>query len=224
MANMETRDLDSLKPDLKNPRRMNDHDGLSLDRSIDKFGDLGGMVYNVRLDRLVGGHMRMETVLARDPAAKVYITERLTEPDVTGTMAWGYVVYNKRRLTYREVDWDEVTHGEANIAANRISGEFDLTMLAEYDQWLLDNGSDLLATGQTQDEISSLLGGHVDQSPNDDDRTVLVSRFTKSQYSVVESALKIIKAEVNLQGEGNDDMDANAIYQICLAYLASKTN
>lgn len=221
---METKDLDSLKPDLMNPRKMSDHDANSLSRGIDEFGDLGVIVNNTLLDKVVGGHMRMETILAKDPAAKIYITERLAEQDVTGTTAWGYVIFNGRRLAYREVSWDAVKHGEANILANRAGGEWDLEKLGEYDQWLLDNGSDLIKTGQRADEIAQLLGNApAEPAEPKDPRTSLNLKLTETQHGTIDAAINLLKSQKNLQDESNQDMDANAIYYICQNYLENQT-
>lgn len=158
---MDTTQFDELKSDPKNPRIISDHDGSALAESMKRWGDLSCIVFNVRTKQLVGGHQRigvLTKVLAG--AKKVEITQRFETPDSVGTVGLGYVLYEGRQFAYREVDWPESEQRAANIAANRIQGEFKLDMLAEvtYELSQLENGAELLAlTGQTDAEISSLL-------------------------------------------------------------------
>jgi len=157
---METKNIDSLKPDPKNPRRLSEHDGKSLQNSMDKFGDLGCIVFNIRTEQLVGGHQRLEIMKRLKGEPKVTITDHYDTPDEVGTVAIGYIWIGNKQFAYREVDWDEGTQRAANIAANRVQGEFDLDLLAQvnYEISLLDNGQDLLGlTGQTPNEVNDLL-------------------------------------------------------------------
>lgn len=168
---MDTRPIDELNENPKNPRTMSDHSGNALATSMKEFGDMSGIVFNVRTKHLVGGHQRIK-VLNRLLKGKkeVVITNNFAEPDHVGTVALGYVAYDNRQFAYREVDWDEGRELAANVAANRISGEFNIDMLAQvnYELSQLENGSGLLElTGQTNDEINKLLdmvgvGGEAD--------------------------------------------------------------
>jgi hypothetical protein len=155
---METRDLDSLKANPKNPRLINKHDFESLKKSIKEFGDLSGIVFNTRTQQLVGGHQRIESFRAIGGQKQVMITTRFTEPNHVGTTAVGYVEYDGERYGYREVDWSEDRELAANIAANRIQGQFDLDLLAQVTYELSQMNPDLVtATGQTTEEINRLL-------------------------------------------------------------------
>lgn len=105
----------------KNPRIHGDGKGLS--KSILDLGDLSGVVYNVRLKCLVGGHYRTKVIPQDSIIEKVPIT------DITGTVAEGTIILpSGQRLNYREVDWDEKKHKMACIEANNqnIQGKWDI--------------------------------------------------------------------------------------------------
>ena len=172
---METKDISDLKANPKNPRTLSEHDGKALAKSMSTFGDLSCIVYNIRTQQLVGGHQRV-SVLTKLIGGNnaVSITERFDTPDDVGTVALGYVTHDNKKFAYREVDWDEPKELAANIAANRIQGEFQLDMLAQinYELSQLENGQDLLAlTGQTVDEINKLLGMVSGEGEEDDKYT-----------------------------------------------------
>ncbi len=122
-------------------------------RSLEAFGDLSGIVENKATGRLVGGHKRTDQ-FAADPEAAVTITERLAEPDATGTLAYGYVTSLGTRWAYRLVDWPEAKEAAANLAANQWGAEWDMagvrSMLASLD------GTDLTLTGFDAAEVERL--------------------------------------------------------------------
>lgn len=122
-------------------------------RSLEAFGDLSGIVENKVTGRLVGGHKRTDQ-FAADPAATVTVTERLAEPDATGTLAYGYVTSMGTRWAYRLVDWPEAKEAAANLAANQWGAEWDMagvrSMLASLD------GTDLALTGFDAAEVERL--------------------------------------------------------------------
>lgn len=218
---METKKLDELKANPKNPRLMTNHDADSLKRSLGEFGDLSGIVYNTRTGQLVGGHQRVETFRGLGGAAEVVITQRFADANSVGTTAIGYLPYNGEFFNYREVDWPADRETAANIAANRIQGDWDTLLLAEMDQWLKENNPDLLEmTGQTEDEINRLLGQEEAPAAADDDgRSHLSFKLTEAQYETVERALSVIKTQHNLQMPENSDTDGNALFVMSRDYL-----
>jgi hypothetical protein len=117
---MQVKDL---KPAGYNPRKISKAQLERLKKSLQEFGDLSGIVFNVRTQTLIGGHQRTKNL---DPSWPV-IKEPQT--DKTGTTAAGYVETPHGRLTYREVDWPEIKEKQANIAANQHGGEFDEELL-----------------------------------------------------------------------------------------------
>lgn len=56
--------LDLLLPADYNPRRISDRAMEGLRASLERFGELGGIVYNKRTGRLVGGHQRVKALAA----------------------------------------------------------------------------------------------------------------------------------------------------------------
>ncbi len=183
---MQPVSIDELKPDPKNPRTLSQHDGQALSKSITTFGDLSCIVFNQRTQQLVGGHQRLEIMKRLSGEKRIELTRQYETPDEVGSVAIGYIYIGNKQFAYRVVDWDEGTQRAANIAANRISGEFDIDLLAQvnYELSLLENGAELLAlTGQTEDEISKLLdsvgAGEVeeDEAPPVDDVNPAVSQL-----------------------------------------------
>lgn len=168
----ENKDINTLRANPKNPRQISTHDFDALVNAIKKFGDLSGIVFNIRTQQLVGGHQRIEAF--KRLGGQPIIIERLAGPNSKGTVATGYVLLDDEKYTYREVDWDEGKEAAANIAANRIQGQFDLDVLSEviYDISQLEDSASLLeSTGQTNKEIEHLLkmvGVGVDDDSSDD--------------------------------------------------------
>jgi hypothetical protein len=90
---------------------------------MDEFGDLSGIVRNVRTGNLVGGHQRVKCFDAS------WEVKKTKASDGTGTVAVGYIETPRGRWVYREVDWDESKEKAANLAANKHGGEWDIPKL-----------------------------------------------------------------------------------------------
>ncbi len=113
-----------LTPAEHNPCYISDRRNKQLGKSMTKFGDLSGIVFNVRSKRLVCGHQRIKHLSA---SAKI---RRAPAKDEHGTVAIGSIVSGSRASwPYREVDWDEKTEKAACIAANAAGGDFEETKL-----------------------------------------------------------------------------------------------
>ena len=131
--------LSELKPWDRNPRTITDEEAAGLRSSLEAFGDLSGLVYNARLQALVGGHQRQQQLMQVIGDKQV---RELTEPDENGDR-FGYILGDDgQRWHVRIVDWDEDKHAAANVAANNpaISGSFDKQL------------GDLLAEMKSSDE------------------------------------------------------------------------
>lgn len=128
--------LSDLAPNPRNPRRISPKKLALLRKSIQEFGSLDGVIYNVRTQRLVGAHQRQKI----DPSAPIRITQNYDPPTQTGTVAEGFCLIADERFPYREVDWDEKKEMAANIAANKGAGDWDFPELSN---WLaeLDDGA-----------------------------------------------------------------------------------
>lgn len=108
-----------------NPRYITEGRLKKLQKSMETFGDMSGVVFNRRTNRLVSGHQRLKTL----EGAK---TKVITKPylDKHGTVEMGHVeAITDRgliRIPLRIVDWsNDKVEKAANIAANSHGGEFD---------------------------------------------------------------------------------------------------
>jgi DNA modification methylase len=135
----------------KNPRTITDKKLKMLKNSMEKFGDLSGIVFNKKTNRLVGGHQRLSHLPAD---AEIVITDiffnetdssyLFKESPPTGTLCLGYLTMaNGERFSYREVSWSEEMEIAANIAANKGAGEWDELLLTDYMMELDSKGFDL---------------------------------------------------------------------------------
>jgi len=115
----------NLKPADYNPRVISEARLKMLKKSLEAFGDLSGVVFNMRTGNLVGGHQRLKQL---DPEWKI---EKQKTADSTGTVAIGYIETPMGRFNYREVGWPLEKEIQANIAANNHGGEFDKNAMAK---------------------------------------------------------------------------------------------
>ena len=146
--------IDVLKEDPRNARKIDDSALQGLAVSIETFGDLSSIVYNMRTGHLVAGHQRMKTL--RAAGAKTWTRVSDTEGEIVHPKS-------KEKFWIRIVDWDETTERLANISANNteIQGEFvdedlalqlrELETEAQFEALRLN---DLMAT-VVEDEASS---------------------------------------------------------------------
>lgn len=224
---METKDINELRADPKNPRRIDKSEYESLKRAMMKFGDLSGIVLNQRTGELVGGHMRVRVF--KESGGQPIITERLPQANSVGTVAIGYVLIGDEKWTYREVDWDIGFQKSANVAANRHGGNWDLDLLAQsnYELSQFDNGAELLElTGQSDEELKRLNkmigvedGQPEDDEPKPDEPETLSFSLTAEQRELVEEAIGHIKATREMAAEQNSSLNGNALYYMSRDYL-----
>lgn len=124
---MEIKDLKNYH---KNPRKITEKMFGLLGDSIKEFGDLSGIVVNVRTGEIIGGNQRTQFFKANQ--GEIHKTS--VGGSKVGTVAEGYVLYEGEKYHYREVDWDEKKSERANIMANKVTGFWDNDMLAnEFD-------------------------------------------------------------------------------------------
>ena len=122
------REFKDLRAYDKNPRKITKDDFETLQKSLDEFGDLSGVIFNRPTKNLVGGHQRTNALKSKE--ATITITEEFAVPTKSGTVAVGYIEANGERFSYREVEWTEEQEARANILANKVSGQWDFDMLA----------------------------------------------------------------------------------------------
>lgn len=105
--------LADLKADPSNPRRITDEAADGLGVSLQEFGDISGITFNVHTGQLVSGHQRVERLRSLYGDDLPIVDGRIETPD-------------GKAFAVRLVDWDEDTQRRANVAANNqfIAGEF----------------------------------------------------------------------------------------------------
>ena len=148
--------IKELKPFELNPRKIDDEHLEMLKESMHEFGDISGIVYNVRTSRLCGGHQRQVNF---DDSAEITITEVYITPTRTGTVREGYIIFEGERFTYREVDWPEEKEIAANIAANKGAGKWDYGLLQDHFNFLDGKNYDMTLTMHSLNEIQDVIGG-----------------------------------------------------------------
>lgn len=225
----ENLSINDLRGDPKNPRRISKQDFESLKKSIVEFGDLSGVVRNVTTGELVGGHQRVEAFKALGKAAEIEIAQRLETPTATGTVAIGFVIINGERYAYREVKWDKARQQAANIAANRVQGEFDVELLAQVTYEIQQANPDLVElTFQSEKEIQKLMEsiGVVDaEAPaaenqnNDEEKNELVFSLTSEQSEYVAAVLEHIRINRDIPSADSKSMNGNALYYMAEEYI-----
>lgn len=160
--------VSDLKPNPKNPRTATKEKIELLKRTLAEFGDLGGVVFNRKTKRLVGGHQRTKAIPA---GTLIHIEKQHKKPTKAGTVATGFLELNGERLSYREVDWDETKEKAANIAANKGVGEWDFeglkNWLSEIDEFGFDLDLTLFDAEERAaifDDEDSVSGGTPDKA------------------------------------------------------------
>lgn len=193
----------------KNPRKISKKQHELLESSLVEFGDLSGIIVNIRTGEIIGGNQR--SAIFRKKDAEIEITERYTSPSDTGTMAIGYVISNGEKYAYREVDWDEKTAESANIRANKIGGQFDFDILAnQFDiDILTESGFDDSELGfakfhdlDTARDENDLAGGLETYLSNSIKQIVLY--FNAQEYELIVKRLAIVGRDNGL--ESNTDV------------------
>jgi hypothetical protein len=143
-------DLNKIRKYHKNPRFITKDQVKKLKSTLDKFGELGIMVINVRTWEIASGNQRSTHI---DPKTAI-ITEEC-ERTPAGTVGWGYIENGLEKHPVRFVDWDEETEEEAVLVANKGGGNFDYDVLNN--EFALEV---LEAAGFTKDELA----GHFDDA------------------------------------------------------------
>jgi DNA modification methylase len=134
-----------------NPRKITDEAMGRLTKSLAEFGNIQPITWNVRTGNVVGGHQRL----------KVYKAMGKTEVDV-----WA-------------VDLDEQKEKAANIALNKLSGEFDMPMLKDILEEIDTGDLDMEITGFGMDEIALMMEDAHPEITEDEVPEVPVDAITK---------------------------------------------
>lgn len=142
-----------------NPRIATSEKLATLDKTLREFGDLSGIVLNVRTNTIVGGHQRKKVL---DPSWSI---EKSETNDKTGTVATGFVNTPYGKLTYREVDWDEYKEKAANLAANTSAGVWDEHKKRDLFEELNNSSYDLNLTGHSSEDIENIFSSERTSTP-----------------------------------------------------------
>lgn len=197
---MEIKDLKGFH---KNPRKITEKMFGLLGESIKEFGDLSGIVVNVRTGEVVGGNQRTQFFKSDFQNVASITKTELPKPTSQGTVAYGYVEYKGERYNYREVNWDEKKSDRANIAANKMGGFWDNDILAnQFDiEDLKLAGFEDFELGMFEEEIEvdksdltqtmdSYLEGNIKQ---------IVLFFTAEEFEEVMPRMEALMAELGVQ-------------------------
>ena len=129
-----TKKISELSPAKYNPRKISSDALGRLTKSLSELGNLQPITWNAKTGNIVGGHQRL----------KCYSALQKEEVDV-----WA-------------VWLDEAQEKAANIALNKLSGEFDLPALKDILEEIDTGEIDLDITGFGMEEIAELMGGKLD--------------------------------------------------------------
>lgn len=147
-----TKKINEISSAKYNPRKITDEAMGRLTKSLAEFGNIQPITWNVRTGNVVGGHQRL----------KVYKAMGKTEVDV-----WA-------------VDLDEQKEKAANIALNKLSGEFDMPMLKDILEEIDTGDLDMEITGFGMDEIALMMEDAHPEVTEDEVPEVPVDAITKS--------------------------------------------
>lgn len=150
-------ELSDFKKAKYNPRKITPEALAALNKSIEEFGDLSGVVVNKRTNTLVSGHQRIATL--GNKKTKI-VTEK--REDKFGTVEVGHILVKKEdgkvfQIPLRIVDWDIRREKLANIAANNHGGEFDNQKLGKLLAELDTKKFDIELTGFSENDFHNVI-------------------------------------------------------------------
>lgn len=113
-------DTSELAADSDNPRKISEEAAKGLQNSLDRFGDLSGIVFNQRTFELVCGHQRMDQIRKTWGDRKIEVLDANAELGIIR-------IDDEHHFPVRIVNWSQAMQHAANVAANsqKISGKFD---------------------------------------------------------------------------------------------------
>jgi len=195
-----------------NPRQISKKQLAMLKKSLEEFGDLSGIVFNIQTGNLIGGHQRVSLF---DPSWPIDKTK-------------GIIKTPFGDCSYREVDWPEEKEKAANIAANKHSGEWESGLLSDLLADLNDLPDfDMELTGFDEIELKDFgIGIGETELPDlkDQDREPFQQMsfiLHDDQVQAIKKALRKAKDQGPFIDTGNDNQNGNAIARICEAYNGS---
>jgi len=124
-----TKKISELFPARYNPRKISSDALGRLTKSLSELGNLQPITWNAKTGNIVGGHQRLKC----------------------------YQALQKEEVEVWAVWLDEPQEKAANIALNKLSGEFDLPALKDLIEELDTGDIDLDITGFGQEDIAQLM-------------------------------------------------------------------
>jgi hypothetical protein len=121
--------VSELSPAKYNPRKISDEALGRLTKSLAEFGNLQPITWNVQTGNVVGGHQRLKV----------------------------YQAMGKEEVEVWAVDLSEQKEKAANIALNKLSGEFDMVMFKDLIGEIDTGDIDLDITGFSQSELEQIM-------------------------------------------------------------------
>jgi len=158
----------------KNPRKISEQQLADLESYLRELGDLSGVVHDLNSDQIIGGNQRSKVFDINQ--CEIVLEHKMKRPDSQGTVGLGYVIWHKKRYSYRQVRWTPKQCEKVNIVANKAGGEWDEALLAEYFK-----NSDLAKWGFSDEEIEDLFGEpakkKIDAKPRFDEADKLLKHW-----------------------------------------------
>jgi ParB-like chromosome segregation protein Spo0J len=124
-----TKKISELQPASYNPRKISSDALGRLTKSLSELGNLQPITWNAKTGNIIGGHQRLKC----------------------------YSALQKEEVEVWAVWLDEAQEKAANIALNKLSGEFDLPALKDLIEELDTGEIDLDITGFGADELGELM-------------------------------------------------------------------
>lgn len=167
---MKVKDLRPLK---NNPRKITEKKLKMMGKSMREFGDLSGIIFNRQTGNLIAGHQRIKHF------------------DPNWEIDDGFIRTSFGDFVFREVDWDSKKEMIANIAANKHSGEWDISMLENMIEQVNNELINIELTGFEQQELQNLFGiaGPQINIKEESDFYTLQFKFLKDDAAFVQEKL-----------------------------------
>lgn len=172
--------LKDLKKNPRNPRKISSEKLDALKKSLEKYGDLSGVVYNRRSGQLISGHQRHSAGFLE---SEIEIVKTFFAPNKQGTVAIGWVHIDGENHKYREVDVDPILEMEMNLAANKHGGEWDFSILPEWLNELDSHNVEMDIVGWSEDELAKIMAPFVEEAEflADEDTNVELPKEAKTK-------------------------------------------
>jgi len=206
-----------------NPRTITDDELAGLGVSMEQFGDISGVVFNSRNDRLVCGHQRIKSLKALY-GDDLEVEEVDSERGVIRTE-------DGKEWSVRFVDWDEETHAAACIAGNSevIQGKWDEGLLGTLLQDINAADADLFSAMRI-DKLAELHCGMFDVdstdmpelNANEPTHQKMAFILSNEQAEAVKSAIETAKQEGPFIDTGNENSNGNALTRVAERYVGTR--